>query len=221
MASQAVLQFLQLPLLGHGLLLLDESFLLHLCLLIEMVLLNKILCVLETQSLLLLIPVQGEGFAKFLSDEAKICSVEMIVHFTDGRSLLAASMWLILHRLWSAEGSLHSEDIGVLLAEISPHCYSSSLLLSSTNAEPRVVVGEMRLSDFGHQEWEDSRCFLLLILTISIHEYILSSAVSMQVTVQSKGSFLRKLHDQLLGMVDCWVEDLAWVLPSPVEVTPS
>ena len=179
MASQAILQFLQLPLLGHGLLLFDEILLLNLCLFVEVVLLNKVLCVLETQSLLLLIPVQGQGFAQLLSDEAKVRSVEMVVHFTDGWSLLAASVWLILHGLWSTEGSLHCEDVGVLLAEISPHRNSSSLLLSSTNTEPRVVVGEMRLSDFGHQEREDSRCLLLLILAVSIHEDVLSSAVSM------------------------------------------
>lgn len=130
-------------------------------------------------------------------------------------------MGLVLHWFWPTEWSLHRENIWVLLSKVSPHCHSCCLLLASTNTESRVIIGKVRLSYFGHQEWEDSWSLLLFIRTVTIHEDIFSSAMTVKVAVKSQRSFLCELHYEIFSMVNSWMEDLTWVLPSPVEITTS
>ena len=221
MISQAVLDFLHSPLLGHGLLLLYQGFLFHLGLFVEVVLLDKVLCVRQTQKLFLLTSVQDQSFAELLANHAKVFGVEVVIHLRVGWSFLGTSMGLVLHWFRPTEWSLHRENIWMLLPKVSPHCHSSGLLLASTNTESRVIIWKVRLSYFRHQEWEDSRSLLLLIRAITIHEHIFSSAMSVEVTVKSQWSFLGELHNELFGIVNSWMEDLTWVLPSSIQVTTS
>jgi hypothetical protein len=103
MAFKTVLNLLHFSLLGQSLLLFYQIFLFHLRLFVKVVLLDDVLSVRETQSLFFLVPVQDKSFAKLLPNCAKVISIEVVIHFSDRWSLLAASMGLIFDWLWATE----------------------------------------------------------------------------------------------------------------------
>ena len=142
--------------------------------------------------------------------------IEVVVDLLGVR--LSRPIRLVLHWLGPTEGCLKGEDVGVPGAQVLPHCNPGSLLLASLLSKLRVVVRVVRMSDLRHQEREHSRCFRVVRLSVTVEEGVLSSAVAVEVAVQSQRALVCETGDELLGVVNRGVQHLARVLPSSVQV---
>ena len=76
-------------------------------------------------------------------------------------------------------------------------------------------------ADLGHDEWKEPGFFGLIWDVTSVHEDVLSPAVTMEITKYLEFSFLRELMTELLGSRDCRVQYLAGSLPSPIKIATS
>ena len=127
------------------------------------------------------IVVQDYSIAQLLPCLHKIISCVVIVQVVDLANscallVLLAGRWA----LGSTERCLHREDVRVL--ELLPQGDASGLLLVPLDLESRVVIGEEVSWDLGHQVGENTISFRGLAIRISIHEHILPTAMTVQVT---------------------------------------
>ena len=79
----------------------------------------------------------------------------------------------------STETSLHREYVGDL--ELSPEGHARCCLLRLVHAEARVLEGE-EIKELAHDEGEDTSRMWSLVEVIAVHEDVLSSRMTMQVT---------------------------------------
>ena len=144
----------------------------------------------------------------------------MVIELLKSWSFGFTSMWLIFYWLWSTERCFHCVDVSMFGSKFSPDGNSSSLFFSPVYTESAIVVTIMWLRYLWHQEWEYSWSVWILSTSITVEEYILSSAVvffalikfpPIFVVVEETMLFLHAACHAYLGFLWRWATQPKWV----------
>jgi hypothetical protein len=148
--------------------------------------------------------VDHQSTAKVSASLHEVLGAEMIVFI--GSDVIAT------------ERGLQSVD-GFTL-EFVEEGHSSCGFLGPLVAESRVSVHEEGIN-LRHNEREDPGLFRVVRHVAAVHEDILSSAVTMEITENLQISLFGELDAHVFRCVNLWMENLAWSLPSSIEVASS
>ena len=96
--------------------------------------------------------------------------------------------------------------------------YSCGWFLWLLVSKPRVGIDKERIN-CTKNKWEQPGIFGCSRHLASIHENIFFPTVPMEITKNGNLPLLCKRSNQLLGVVNCGVEDFTWLFPPSVKVT--
>ena len=120
-----------------------------------------------------------------------------------------------LAHVGTAETSLHSKYVGDV--QLLVHCNSSRAILQSVHREATLLEAE-KVAYFGQNIREHSCGVRLFFNIITIHEDVLSSRVSMEITVKHELPILGEPPDQSFHGEVYRMKYPRGSFPSPVEI---